>query len=89
MMVGFCVLLSPLFADVRERAGSVAAPTIMHGCLNATGGMLVFLAGGGDLLKGPAGLAGMLVLLAANLWLWRVRSRIGAVSPQAGGGQEA
>lgn len=88
MMVVFCVLLAPLFAHVRERAGSVLAPTIMHGCLNATGGMLVFLSGGSDLLKGPAGLAGMLVLLAANLWLWRARSRAGEDSLQASG-QEA
>lgn len=89
MMVVFCVLLSPLFAHLRERAGSVLAPTIMHGCLNATGGVLVFVSGGSDLLKGPAGLAGMLVLLAANAWLWRARHRAGAVALQAGGEQEA
>ncbi len=75
MMVMFCVLLSPLFAHVRERAGSVLAATFMHGTLNATGGVLVFLSGGSDLIKGPAGLAGMLVLLAANAWLWMARRR--------------
>lgn len=38
--------------------------------------------------KRPAGLAGTLVLLAANLALWRARSRAGAVSLRAAG-QEA
>jgi membrane protease YdiL (CAAX protease family) len=75
MMVAFCVLLSPLFAHVRERAGSVLAATFMHGTLNATGGVLIFLSGGNDLLKGPAGLPGMLVLLAANGWLWAARRK--------------
>jgi hypothetical protein len=53
----------------------IMAAAFMHGTLNATAGVLVFLSGGNDLLKGPAGLAGMLVLLAANAWLWVARRR--------------
>lgn len=84
LMVVFCVLLAPLFAHVRERARSLLAPSVMHGTLNATGGITVFLAGGSDLLSGPAGLAGLLVLAAANLALaWSRRRRpegpVGAV----------
>ena len=75
MMVLFCVALSPLHAHVRERAGSLLAPSVMHGTLNATGGTLILLAGASDLWRGPAGAAGILVLLLLNLWLWWGRRR--------------
>ena len=75
MMVLFCVAMSPLYAHVRERAGSLLAPSVMHGTLNATGGTLILLSGASDLWRGPAGGAGILVLLLLNLWLWRVRRR--------------
>lgn len=75
MMVAFCLLLAPLFAHVRARAGSVLAPSIMHGTLNATAGVTVFLAGGGDLLTGPAGLSGLTALALANAALAWVRRR--------------
>ena len=69
MMVLFCVLWSPLFEWVRDKSQSVIAAAVMHGTLNATAGTMVFVEGS-DLLKGPAGLAGMLVLALANLLLW-------------------
>ena len=75
MMVLFCVAMSPLYGHVRERAGSLLAPSVMHGTLNATGGTLILLSGASDLWRGPAGAAGILVLLLLNLWLWRVRRR--------------
>ena len=74
MMVAFCVGLSPLFEFVRQRSGALLAPVWMHGVLNATGGTLVFVSGS-DLLRGPAGLAGILVLAAMNLLLWLHRRR--------------
>ena len=55
-------------------SGALLAPVWMHGVLNATGGTLVFVSGS-DLLRGPAGLAGILVLAAMNLLLWLHRRR--------------
>lgn len=69
LMVAFCVLLSPLFEFLRERNGSLLAPVWLHGVLNALGGAAL-LVDGPDLLRGPAGLAGLLALLAANALLW-------------------
>ncbi|MBL8514171.1 MAG: CPBP family intramembrane metalloprotease [Betaproteobacteria bacterium] len=70
MMTLFCVLCAPLFAWVRDKTGSVLGASILHGSLNATGGMVLFNAGGNDLLIGPAGVAGMMVLLMLNAILW-------------------
>jgi membrane protease YdiL (CAAX protease family) len=73
MMVGFCLLLSPLLAHVRERSDSLYTTAVAHGMLNATGGVMVFVAGAGDLLRGPAGFAGWIVLALANLLVWWAR----------------
>lgn len=70
VMVMFCLLLSPLFEYLRTRSGGLLAPVWMHGVLNALGGAAL-LVEGSDLLRGPAGLAGLLVLAACNLLLWR------------------
>lgn len=71
MMVIFTLLLSPLFTFVTRRANSVLAPAIMHGTLNATAGLsFIFLKGGNSLLVGLTGLAGFIVLAAANLILF-------------------
>jgi CAAX protease family protein len=63
-------LLAPLFAYVCLKANSVVAAAIFHGTYN---GMAVLatigLEGGNDLLVGVCGLAGILVLVAANLGL--------------------
>lgn len=74
MMVLFCVLWSPLYEHVRERTGCVLAAAILHGTMNATAGTMVFVHGS-DLLKGPAGIAGMLTLVLANLALYGWRQR--------------
>jgi len=74
MMVAFCVLLSPIFSEVRNRAGSLAAVCFLHGVLNSSAGAVVFLHGGTDILVGPTGLAGIAVLALCNLWLWKVQS---------------
>ena len=71
MMVGWCVLLAPLFSYVRLKARSVIAAAVMHGSLNATVGLSVILVkGGSDLTVGLTGLAGFLVLGLANAGLF-------------------
>ncbi len=71
LMTVFCILLSPLFSYVRLRANSVIAAAIMHGSLNAAGGLaLLPVRGGSDLTVGVTGLAGLVVLSAANLGLF-------------------
>jgi membrane protease YdiL (CAAX protease family) len=69
MMIAFCVLLSPAFEWIRARSGCVVGPAWMHGTLNALGGAGA-LVGGSVLMRGPAGVAGMIVLAVFNLGLW-------------------
>jgi hypothetical protein len=76
MMLLFCVGLSPLFEFFRERAGCVFAAVVLHASINAGAGISLFVAGGSDLLRGPAGLAGLIVLAFANLVLWALRRRV-------------
>lgn len=70
LMVLFCLLLAAPLDHLRERAGSVYAPALAHGVLNGTGGTLIFLTGAGDLVRGPAGAAGLLALLVFNALVW-------------------
>jgi membrane protease YdiL (CAAX protease family) len=68
MMTAFTVLLSPLFGYIRLRARSVLAAAIAHGTLNASAGIPLMLAvGGDDLTAGMTGAAGLAVLALANL----------------------
>lgn len=67
MMVIWCMLLSPIFTLVRERAGSVVAAAVLHGSLNGTCGIsFMLIRGGNDLLAGLTGLAGFIVLGIVN-----------------------
>lgn len=71
MMVAWCVLLSPLFAYVRLKAGSLLAAALIHGSLNGTAGLaLMVVSGGSDLTVGLTGLAGFIVLAGLNLLLF-------------------
>jgi membrane protease YdiL (CAAX protease family) len=71
MMVIFCLLLSPLFTYVRLKSGSVVAAAILHGSLNATSGLAIMVVkGGSDLTTGVTGLAGFIVLLIADLFIF-------------------
>lgn len=83
IMVAFCLLLSPLFEYLRTRSGGLLAPVWMHGVLNALGGAAL-LVEGSDLLRGPAGLAGILVLATCNLWLWHHLRRTSAAERTMG-----
>lgn len=69
MMIAFCMLLSPMMEWIRARSGCLLGPTWLHGTINALGGASLLVAGS-DLLRGPAGLAGMIVLAVFNLGLW-------------------
>jgi membrane protease YdiL (CAAX protease family) len=76
LMIVFCVLWAPLFAWVRERSGSVGAPSVLHGTLNALAGVpLMVTQGGSDLLVGMTGAVGLGVVAVANLVLFVARRR--------------
>lgn len=71
MMILWCMLLAPLFGYIRLRAGSVIAPSIMHGSLNASLGLsTMYVRGGSELTVGLPGLAGFIVLLIINILLY-------------------
>ena len=77
MMTIWCILLWPLFTYIRIKAKSVIGPAIMHGTLNSSAGIAIMLiAGGSDLTAGMTGLAGFIVLAAANLGLYIYDTRI-------------
>lgn len=81
LFVVVCVLMSPMHAWARERSGSVWAAATMHGTINASAGFTALTTlGGGELLKGMQGLAGVLVLAVVNvgLWAWGRTRRIAA-----------
>lgn len=69
LMIAWAVAISPIFTYVRERSGSVVTAGILHGTLNALGGLpLMVTRGGSDLTVGFTGLAGfvgVLVVLGA------------------------
>lgn len=60
VMTGWTVAVTPVFTYLTVRAGSVLAPTLLHGSFNAVASLsLVYLAGAGALLVGPVGVAGI------------------------------
>jgi len=76
MMIVFCLLWAPLFAWVRERSGSVGAPAVLHGTINALAGVpLMVTQGGSDLLVGVTGAVGLGVVAVANFVLFVARRR--------------
>jgi len=71
MMIVFCLLLSPIFSYIRLKSKSVIAASIIHGSLNATSGLAIMVVrGGNDLTIGVTGVAGFLVLLVTNLFIF-------------------
>lgn len=76
MMVLFTTLLSPVFTYVREKAETVLAAAVIHGTFNAIAGLpLLFFAGGSHFVVGVTGLAGAIVLIIANGFVFVVRKR--------------
>lgn len=71
MMVGLCILISPLLLYVTIKARSVFAAAVMHGTMNATAGISIMtINGGNDLVSGIAGLAGFITLALFLLLLF-------------------
>ena len=71
MMVPFCLLLTPMLMYFRQKGGSVIVPAIMHGTFNAVVPLsAIVVTPANDLLYGPAGLAGFIVLLILDIFLY-------------------
>lgn len=71
MMTCWCILLTPLFLYITVKSKSVIAAAIMHGTLNATAGIAIFVIdGGNDLTVGMTGLAGFASLIIVFLGLF-------------------
>lgn len=71
MMVLMCVALTPILLYFRKKSRSVIVPAIMHGTFNAVAGLsLLFVSPQNDLLIGAPGLAGLIVLLLADVSLY-------------------
>jgi membrane protease YdiL (CAAX protease family) len=70
-MIAFCVLLSPLFSYIRLKSRSVIAAAILHGSINGVGGLSIMLIrGGDDLTTGVTGIAGLVILLIVDLFIF-------------------
>lgn len=71
MMVPFCLLLTPMLMYFRQKGGSVIVPAIMHGTFNAVVPLsAIVVTPANDLLYGAAGLAGFIVLLIMDVFLY-------------------
>lgn len=70
MMTLSTILLTPSLLYVREKGGSILAAALLHGTLNAVGGLsLLAVERTNDLLVGILGLPGLFLLAAFNLYL--------------------
>lgn len=69
MMTIFCMLLSPILAFLTIKSRSIFPAAFFHGVMNGSTSLGIMIVAGGnpELLNGLTGLAGFIVLLAANL----------------------
>ncbi len=75
-MIAWTVPLSFLLTALRERTGSVLAPSFLHGAYNGVIGLFSFLVIGGSLFVAlPMGLLVAVVLAALALVVWRLPAR--------------
>lgn len=64
MMVGLCILITPVIMYFTIKSKSVIAAAILHGTMNATVTISIIpISGGTDLLVGVPGLAGFIALM--------------------------
>lgn len=76
MMTLLTVLLSPILAQLHELSGTVLAPAIFHGVLNAVAGLpILFTIGYNSFLTGITGISGAAVLIICNIGLYFFRHR--------------
>jgi len=74
-MIAWTVPLSFLLTAVRERTGSVLAPSILHGAYNGVIGLFTLLIiGGGLFIALPMGLLMALSLSVLAVVVWRFRA---------------
>ncbi len=68
MMIGFCVLLSPVMTYLVIKSKSVISAAVFHGSINAfAASPLLFLTGGSDLTVGLTGYSGFIAIAVINL----------------------
>jgi len=71
IMIGWTVVMAPVFSYVRLKARSVIAAAIFHGTINAVPGLaIVLLTGGDELTVGITGLAGFIAFAIVDLSLF-------------------
>ena len=71
MMIAVCLSMTPALMYFRMKSGSVIVPAIMHGTINATAGITLFvITPQNDLLYGAAGLAGIIAFLLFDIGLY-------------------
>ena len=71
MMIAVCLSMTPALMYFRMKSGSVIVPAIMHGTINATAGITLFvITPENDLLYGAAGLAGIIAFLLFDIGLY-------------------
>ena len=71
MMCLFTTGVSSLFAYVRLKSGTIAGPCLLHGMLNATGGIFaLFIARYNELLSSVAGWAGIIAGTLMSLGIY-------------------
>jgi membrane protease YdiL (CAAX protease family) len=75
LMLGFTSALNVVLVELAERGGSVTAPTIAHGSLNAFPGIAtILLAGVNPCIGAPVGLIAWIPVVVAGLLLARRRT---------------
>ena len=71
LMVVFCILLGVIELYFVMKTKSMIPAVIIHGTINAVGGMTIyFTLGGNDLVNGLPGLSGFIVLMLTILCIW-------------------
>lgn len=77
LMIGWCVLLSPIMHLVRERGGSVFHAALFHGTINALGPLSVLLIADPSMpWRGLVGVGGGVALAASALIVFLIRGRL-------------
>ena len=71
MMIAVCLSMTPALMYFRMKSGSVIVAAIMHGTINATAGVILFVVSPyNDLIHGAAGLAGIIGFLLFDIGLY-------------------